>query len=155
MPTYTYKNLNGEGEWNHFHNHPHQNLHVRWHFVYFGYSFNEKKAYSYVQFFNQKSLSHTYNNVNHYLPPTLWVYIGKDINKGNNFYSGKIGYVNVNLGEGAFRAGKDFNHPDDIFSVKVYIGDDDSDKDDTTVEIDDVQPSSHDQEKPVFEEKND
>lgn len=50
MPTYTYTNLNGAGNANLVRNIKHNDKHLQWHFVYFGYSSDEKKARAFVKF---------------------------------------------------------------------------------------------------------
>jgi len=42
MPTYTYTDLNGNGNANLVKNIPHNNKHLEWHFVYMGYSKDDK-----------------------------------------------------------------------------------------------------------------
>ena len=57
---------------------------TKWHFVYFGYSFNEKKAYAYCNF-DGKEASKLFNNVNHFLSSSFWVYVGKDTVAKNSY----------------------------------------------------------------------
>lgn len=47
------------------------------------------------------------------------MYVGKDLTHPIN-YNGKIGYVALNLGDGAFKDGKDFGHKDDSNWFKLY-----------------------------------
>jgi hypothetical protein len=42
-----------------------------------------------------------YDNVNHYIPEKLFVFLGHDM-PSDTFYSGKIAYSRVNLGSGAY-----------------------------------------------------
>jgi trans-2-enoyl-CoA reductase len=57
-------------------------------------------------------VSNNYNQINHYLAPKFFLYVGRDLTHPVN-YNGKIGYMALNLGDGAFRDGKDFGHKDD------------------------------------------
>jgi hypothetical protein len=50
FPTYTYTDLNGNGNANVVRNVAHKNRHLTWHFIYFGYTKNEKKARVLVKF---------------------------------------------------------------------------------------------------------
>ena len=54
FPTYTYTDLNGNGNANYFKNIPHKNRHVNWHFVYFAYSNQDRKARVYVKFLDSE-----------------------------------------------------------------------------------------------------
>lgn len=71
-----------------------------------------------MQFSNGQESNAVYNNVNHYLSPKFWAYIGKDFASPNN-YNGQIGHFNINLGLGAFRDGKDLAHKDDVFGLVI------------------------------------
>jgi len=117
MPTYTYTDLNGNGNPNVAKNIKHNDKIQDWHFIYFGYSIPNKKAYAYVQFKDSEG-SNTYPNVNHYLAEKFWLTVGKDW-QAKNPYSGQIAHVAVNTGQGAFREGKNFDHPNDAFGVVV------------------------------------
>lgn len=64
--------------------------------------------------------------MNHFLSSSFWVFVGKDI-VAKNSYNGQIGYFNVNLGEGAYRIGSNFEHKDDVFAINIdKLKDDDS-----------------------------
>ena len=52
MPTYTYTSLNGEGNANVVKNIKHNDKHLQWHFVYMGYSKDDKVVRAYVKFVN-------------------------------------------------------------------------------------------------------
>ena len=54
--------------------------------------------------------------MNHYFAPEFYIFIGSD--NYNPGWSGKIGLVQFNSGEGAYRTGKDYYHPKDIFKYK-------------------------------------
>jgi hypothetical protein len=54
-----------------------------------------------------------YDNVNHYFAERFWLWTTKD--RYHPAFNGKIGYLNVNLGDGAFRNRPDFSHPNDIY----------------------------------------
>jgi hypothetical protein len=98
---------------------PHKNQHVKWHFIYFGYSRAQRKARAYVKFADSDS-EMNYDDINHFLPERLLVFIGRDI-KNPNFYSGKAAYVNVLLGKGAFKSGRDFDEQDDPFGFTIGL----------------------------------
>lgn len=55
----------------------------------------------------------TYENTKHYFAPEFYVFVGRD--KHFPGHSGRIGFVNFNLGEGAFASGNKFDHPKDFF----------------------------------------
>jgi hypothetical protein len=48
--TYGYTNMNGAGNANVLQNYQHQNQITGWHFIYFGYSKAERRAFAYFQF---------------------------------------------------------------------------------------------------------
>jgi hypothetical protein len=48
FPTYTYTDMNAGGNTNSVQNMPHDNLHQAWHFIYYGYSKTEKRAFVFV-----------------------------------------------------------------------------------------------------------
>lgn len=50
FPTYSYSNLEGAGDSNVAKQIPHENRHLAWFFVYFGYSRSERRARVYVKF---------------------------------------------------------------------------------------------------------
>ena len=54
-----------------------------------------------------------YDNINHYFAERFWLWTVKD--RYYPAFSGKIGYLNVNLGDGSFRLTGDLTHPTDIF----------------------------------------
>lgn len=113
FPTYSYSNLNGAGQANLVRNIRHRNRHVKWHFIYYGYSWTSKQAYIHVKFADSDE-SVLIKDVNHYLGPKFWVNTAAD--QFNHWgYNGKMAYFAVNFGEGAFRSAKDFSHPSDIF----------------------------------------
>ena len=58
-----------------------------------------------------------YPNINHYYAPKFYVYAGKDPHFPG--LSGKIAFVNFNVGPGSFKKGSDFSHPKDIFGFSA------------------------------------
>jgi len=86
FPTYTYTDMNGNGNANLVKNIQHKNRHFTWHFVWFGYSRVERKARAYVKFLDGEE-ELVYDNVNHYIPEKLYLYLGHDM-PSDTFYSG-------------------------------------------------------------------
>jgi len=78
--------LNGNGNANYAKNIAHKNRHANWHFVYFAYSNKDRKARVYVKFLDSEE-ELVYDNVNHYIPQKLFVYVGHDM-PSDTFYSG-------------------------------------------------------------------
>lgn len=89
--------------------------------------------------------------MNHYLAPKFFAYIGKDFTSPFN-YNGKIGYINVNLGAGAFKDDKDLGHKDDVFGIKIGIGKLATPEDKFTipVKVSTTTNSGHDSPNPAF-----
>lgn len=104
--TYSYTNLNGAGRSNWPQNVRHFGRHVKWHYVYFGYSKTDKKAFAYVKF-HDKEESRVWNNVNHYYAEKFLLYVAKD--RHYNAYNGEVAYFNYVSGEGAFRDKPNFD----------------------------------------------
>lgn len=116
FPTYTYTNMIGNGNPNLYKNIPLQGRNTKWHYIYFGYSKITSQAYAYVKWIESED-ELNYENVNHYYIQKLYIYIGKDI-----FYpgfNGKLNYVVVNFGLGAFRNKKKFSDNNDIFNYDI------------------------------------
>ncbi|CAK56140.1 unnamed protein product (macronuclear) [Paramecium tetraurelia] len=109
--TYTYVNMNGAGNNNIWKQAEHKDRHLRWFFVYHGYSRNDRLSYAIVQYY-KGSESLSWDKVNHYFVPRFYVYVGKDAING---YNGQIGAINFNIGAGSFRKGEDFTHEKDFF----------------------------------------
>lgn len=116
FPTYTYVNMNGAGNANFHKNIDHKGRHQKWFFVYFGYSKKERLANIYVKWQDSED-STQYENIDHYFAPEFFVYYGRD--KHFPGWNGQMGLVNFNSGEGAFRNGKDFKHPQNIFGLEA------------------------------------
>ncbi|CAD8140693.1 unnamed protein product [Paramecium octaurelia] len=116
LPTYTYANMNGAGNTNLWKNIPHKERHTKWFFLYFGYTKQQQKAYSYVKWTDGED-SLKYDNVNHYFAPQFFVFVGRD--KHFPGFSGKLAYVNFNVGAGSFRGENDFKHPKDVFGFEI------------------------------------
>jgi hypothetical protein len=64
----------------------HKNRHLAWHFIYFGYSKDDKRARVLVKFTDSYE-EIVYDNVNHYIAEKLFVFIGHDM-PTNAYYSG-------------------------------------------------------------------
>ena len=64
--TYTYTDLNGNGNPNVYQSVKHGEEIKDWHFIYFGYSHKERRAVGYVDFKTRKERV-VFENVNHYL----------------------------------------------------------------------------------------
>lgn len=64
-------------------------------------------------------------------------------------FNGKIAYVRVNFGDGAYRKGKEYTHDDGIFGFedgeKEF-----KDKEDDIIDMDDTIPSEFNDPEPVF-----
>ena len=91
----------------------HDGKFVRWHYIYFGYSKPQNRAYAYVKWASGEN-SLNFPNTNHYYISKFYMWVPKE-----RFYaafSGKIGYLNLNFGDGAFRDTNKYDHPDDIFA---------------------------------------
>lgn len=116
--TYTYTDLNGNGQ-------PLTSgadfqtggQHFNWHFVYYGYSRTERKAYAYVKFPKEEK-TFTFKDINHYLPEKFFL-LFKDARYPP--YVGQQAYFTVVLGAGAFRMSKDYTHKDQIFGFEKGI----------------------------------
>ncbi|CAD8123997.1 unnamed protein product [Paramecium sonneborni] len=98
--TYSYKNLNGAGDPNLAKIVPQKQQQTNWHFIFYSYNRDTRKAEGYVQFKDRKETI-LFENVNHYLVPQVYLNIGKD-----RFYpswNGHIGKFRMNLCGGASR----------------------------------------------------
>jgi hypothetical protein len=111
--------MNGNGNANYNKNIPHKNRHLNWHFIYFGYSRDERKARVYVKF-TEGEEELNYDNVNHYIPSKLYVYLGHDM-PTDTFYSGQIGYARVVLGQGSYKKDNNFDVPNDPFAFSAGL----------------------------------
>jgi hypothetical protein len=57
---------------------PHDNLHTAWHFIYYGYSKTEKRAFVYMSLrTGTKNLN--YPNTNHYWTEKFYFVLGRDV----------------------------------------------------------------------------
>lgn len=82
---------------------PYGNNLDRWFFVYFGYSFSQKKAFAYVKFTEKDEVLY-WNNLWHMIPKTFQAFVGKD-----PFYpafNGETKGFTFAVGQGAYREGK-------------------------------------------------
>ena len=69
--------MNGGGNVNYYKNMNHKGRHVRWFFVYYGYSKFLDKAYAYVNWYDKGEYL-SFLNVKHYYSPKFWFSLGKD-----------------------------------------------------------------------------
>lgn len=97
--TYSYNDLNGNGNANIFQNVKLNKDISEWHFIYFGYSRKERKAAGYVQFTNRKE-EISIPNLNHYVARQFLVYLAKD--QFYPSYNGKVGRFAITLCDGAY-----------------------------------------------------
>lgn len=92
---------------------------ARWHYIYFGYSRDQRLAFAQVQF-KSRTESQSFKDHNHFVPNKFSLYVAKD--KWHAAYSGQIAYLNFNAGAGAF-ATKDYDKAkDDIFGFSAGKG---------------------------------
>lgn len=110
--------MNGAGNVNYYKNIPHKNRHEDWFFTYFGYSKTEAKAFVYVKWADSEDTL-VYDNVNHYLAAEFIIFIGRD--KHFKGFSGKLGFINFNIGNGAYSKDGFKEHPKDAFGFKSGI----------------------------------
>ena len=95
---------------------PYESDHVKWHFIYFGYSKVQKLSYFRVEF--QGRLGELkFKDTNHYLPNVFSFYAAKD--KWHSTYSGQISYLRFNGGPGAFTENEHEKADGDIFGYKA------------------------------------
>lgn len=94
---------------------PHGNQITQWHYIYFGYSRQSRRAYFYAQLKNS-NLIKDFTNTNHYLAEKFF-FVLKDTTQA--FWNGQYGQIAVNIGKGAFKAGTDYTSEDDIFQLNV------------------------------------
>jgi hypothetical protein len=106
--------MNGAGDANINQNMVHQGYNQDWHFVYFGYSKAEQRAFAWISWRNgvQKL---DFPKARHYWSEKFY-FLLKDARY--QFYSGQVALVNVILGKGAFRVAEDYGGDPDIFNFK-------------------------------------
>ncbi|CAD8058815.1 unnamed protein product [Paramecium sonneborni] len=114
--TYSYKNIYGEGTPNIWQNINHDGEHIQWHFVYFGYSRQQRLAYGRIQF-DDRIESVSFKETNHFIPNSFALTIGKD--KWFNQYNGDIGFFKFNTGEASFQMDNYDKVQNDIFGFKI------------------------------------
>ncbi|CAD8193826.1 unnamed protein product [Paramecium pentaurelia] len=110
MATYSYKNLDGNGEPNIVQIIPQDQQETKWHFIFFSYDRIRRIAGGYIKFQNKQESIH-FDNINHFLVPQFYLNIGKD-----HFYkswNGYIGKLTMNLCNGAskYSINEDFMNP--------------------------------------------
>lgn len=113
--TYSYKNINGEGKPNQFRNVNYKSDHIKWHFVYFGYSRLRRQAAAKVIFKSRSELA-DFKDTNHFVPNRFYLYLGKD--KWYTAYNGHIALFRVNSGYGSFQDDNYDKSIEDIFGFK-------------------------------------
>lgn len=90
--------------------------HVKWHFVYFGYSREQRLSYARVEF-KGRLAELNFKGTNHYLPNVFSLYFAKD--KWHTAYSGNIAFLRFNAGAGAFTVNEHEKAENDIFAYKL------------------------------------
>jgi hypothetical protein len=98
--SYTYTNLNCQGNPNVYDAIPYTYYLPLWHYIYMGYSRDLRNVFFYVQY-RDAAYSKNLATLNHYLTPNFQVSIGGD--KIHASYSGTLAYMNFNAGPGAYR----------------------------------------------------
>lgn len=71
------------------------------------------RAYAYVKWASGEN-SLNFPNANHYYNAKYYMWMPRE--KFYAGFSGKIGYLNLNFGDGAFKDGNNYQHPSDIFA---------------------------------------
>lgn len=102
--TYSYTNLNGEGNANVLQSMPHRDQLTQWHYVYFGYSRSLRRAFAFVEFHSGRAEA-DFTAVNHFLSQRQFLYVAKDAHYPS--YSGRIARLEFLACDGAF----DPQHP--------------------------------------------
>jgi hypothetical protein len=98
--TYTYTDLNGNGNPDIHQGAPYTYYLPLWHFIYFGYSRQDRRAFAFIQFRDsQQTLN--WASTDHYLTPKFSIFVGGDFTYQS--FSGSMAFVNFNMGPGAFR----------------------------------------------------
>ncbi|CAD8155184.1 unnamed protein product [Paramecium octaurelia] len=98
--TYSYANMKGSGNPNAHQYVQHQDQHLHWHFVYFGYSREQRKAYAQVLFKHVHAKSLSFVNVNHFVSPKHYFYFGRE--RQFPVYSGFMAYLEVFFCKGSY-----------------------------------------------------
>lgn len=97
--TYTYTNLVGAGNPNVYKLVKYGAEIQKWHFIYFGYNRNTRRAFAFVEFEGRREEA-DFPTTNHYLARNLYLYVAKD--KFYPTYSGKLSNLKMVLCNGAF-----------------------------------------------------
>lgn len=90
--------MKGEGDSNLTKNVKHNDEHLEWHYVYFGYNRKERKANG-VIIFKDKKETVEYSDVNHYLIDVHRLYLAND--RFYASYNGYIAHLRIHLCEDA------------------------------------------------------
>jgi hypothetical protein len=91
--------MNGNGNPNVHQSVKYQNDLTSWHFIYFGYSRAERKAFGFVKFPGRKEVV-KFDGINHYLAKQFYVNVGKD--QFYPSYSGYVAHFRIHLCKGAY-----------------------------------------------------
>ncbi|CAD8162366.1 unnamed protein product [Paramecium octaurelia] len=87
LSTYSYQNLNGNGEPNIVQIIPQDKQETKWHFILFSYNRVTRIAEGYIKFQNKQESIH-FDKINHFLVPQFYLNIGID-----SFYKSWNGYI--------------------------------------------------------------
>jgi hypothetical protein len=113
--TYTYTNMVGGGNANVFQNYQHNGLITQWHFIYYGYSKADARAFAFFQF-RSGTAQLNFPKTNHFWSERFY-FLLKD--SRYPFYQGTVNLVTVNLGKGAFKADGDFTKDGTAFGFPL------------------------------------
>jgi hypothetical protein len=72
---------------------------TKWHYMYFGYSRDTRRAYGFIQFEGRRE-EVNFPNVNHFVSKRQFLYLAKD--KFYPSYNGKVANMKMLLCDGAF-----------------------------------------------------
>lgn len=150
--SYSYYNLNGAGHTYQFDEILHKGRLVKWFYTYFGYSKPLNKAYVYVKWSDTEDTL-TFKNTKHYYAPKFWFYAGKD--KRWPSFNGQMSDVRVNLGADAYREGRDYVAPEDIFGFSTGLQRRKDLPDQDVGEVDGIIDSPFDRKEPAYEDSTD
>jgi hypothetical protein len=104
--------MNAAGNANIYTNINHAGLIQAWHFIYFGYSKAQKRAY-FTTFLRSGVLNYNVPNANHYYAEKFF-FVLRDARYAN--YQGQLALVNVVLGKNAFKvSADDYLSDNDVF----------------------------------------
>lgn len=114
--TYSYANMNGAGNANIYTNINHAGQNQAWHFIYFGYSKAQARAY-FATFLRSGVLSYNVPNAKHYFAERFFFVLRNT--KYANFV-GQMALINVVLGKDAFKVSdQDYFADNDVFNYEA------------------------------------